>query len=344
MKLQTMIGEAVKLLSAEGNEAEGFSISTIIPKDWLVREEDAWDRTLGGCESIKNMLNRTITAELRKATRLTYDGDGDCRLVFDFSAGTVTLQHNELFAFGRYRKLVAGLSQSRWLCAKCGGTGCDACKGKGKNYESVEERIGEPFKAAAHASAYVLHASGREDVDATNSAGRAFVLELNGAKKRKPDLERILKEIGDGNEVAVDDLRIVPRTFVEIVTESHFDKTYEADVEFGRELSEDDAVKILVLEGKTVLQQTPKRVAHRRANLVRPRKVKHIGMKRDAGNSKLATLIVKAEAGTYIKELISGDDGRTKPSVAELLGTGAVCKKLAVIEIDDGYLDLCLKE
>lgn len=343
MRLSGMLDEAAKLAGAE--TATSFAISTIIPKEWLVREEDVWDRRCGECESIKNMLNRTIAAAMRKATGLSYVGDGDMRLVFDFESGKVALQRNELFVFGRYKKMVTGLSQSRWLCAKCDGKGCKACEGKGKNYESVEERIGEPLKAAAGADAYVMHASGREDIDATNSAGRPFVLELKGARARKPDLAAATEAVGAGKEVAVQDLRIVPRTFVELVTESHFDKSYEADVEFGREMDDGDAAKVRTLEGQTLLQQTPNRVAHRRADLVRHRKVKHIELvRRDVTNRKMASLIIRAEAGTYIKELISGDGGRTKPNLAELLGTDAKCKKLEVVGIDDGYMEFCLQK
>ena len=42
---------------------------------------------------------------------------------------------------------------------------------------------------------------------------------------------------------------------------------------------------------------------------------------------------IKTEAGTYIKELISGNNGRTRPSVAFLLNTPAECKELDVIKI-----------
>lgn len=343
MRLNAMLDEAAKLVSAESGGAGAFAISTLIPKEWLVREEDAWDRRSVGSESIKNMLNRTIAAGLRKSTGLAYHGDGDLKLIFDFESGRVALQRNELFVFGRYRKLVPGLSQSRWLCAKCGGKGCKACEERGKNYESVEERVGEPLRAAAGADAYVMHASGREDIDATNSAGRPFVLELKGARARKPDLAKAAAEIARSGQVAADGLRIVPRPFVELVTESHFDKTYEAEAEFGRDVGEDDMAVVRTLEGQTLLQQTPTRVAHRRADLVRHRKVKHIEMAvRDPQNRRLAALVIRAEAGTYIKELISGDGGRTKPSVAGLLGTTAKCVGLEVVGIDDGYMDFCL--
>lgn len=343
--LGAMADEAAKLLSAgaAGGGARTFAVSTNIAKEWLAREEGVWDRGMAGCESIKSMLNRTLIAKLRRATGMEQDVDGDLRATFDFEAGTVSVRPNELFIFGRYKKLAPGLSQSRWLCAKCSGKGCGACNGKGKNYESVEERVGEPFKAATGAESYVLHASGREDVDATNSAGRPFVLELKAAKVRNPGLEAVAAEVRKGGEVEVSSLRAVPRAFAEVVTESHFDKAYEAEVEFGREVSGDDMAAVRALEGKTILQQTPERVAHRRADLVRHRKIKHIEMAvPQPGNAKRATIVIKAEAGTYIKELISGDGGRTRPSVAEVLGTAAKCTRLEVVAIDDGYLDFCL--
>ncbi len=333
-----MAAEAARLLKAE--DARSFSISSVIPKDWLAREEKAWDTRLSGAESLKSSLNHRLISALREASGLPYETDGDCRCVFDFSSGTASIVRNGMFVFGRYRKLAAGLSQSRWVCSRCGGKGCAECEGKGKFYESVEERIGEPFKEESGCEDYVMHASGREDVDATNIAGRAFVLELKGPRKRRLDLPSLARKIAAGGEVEALDLRVVPRGFVELVTESHFDKTYEADTEFGRELGDEDASRLRSLEGKTILQQTPTRVAHRRADLVRHRKIKHLEVAEVKGNK--ARLIVKAEAGTYIKELISGDGGRTEPSVAGLLGTGAKCIRLEVTMIDDGFLDFCL--
>ncbi|MFH1520921.1 MAG: tRNA pseudouridine(54/55) synthase Pus10 [Candidatus Micrarchaeota archaeon] len=339
MKTDEMITTAIRFLKDEN--ATNFSISTIIPKDWQNREEMVWDRKLSKAESIKNILNRKIVSAIN-ATGLIYDIDGDFRVVFNYYEGKIELQKNNMFIFGRYKKISAGLSQSRWRCPKCGGEGtnCNNCSGKGKCYESVEERIGEPIKEAAQAKDYVMHASGREDVDATNTAGRAFVFEIKEPSERKLNLVELTKIIGKSNEVEVCDLQVVRRKFIEMVTESHFDKTYDAEIEFGREITENDERKILELAGETLLQQTPTRVAHRRANLVRHRKVKTIEVKNRDKNK--ATIIVKAEAGTYIKELISGDNGRTNPSISKLLGTSAVCKKLEVTKIEDGFLDFCL--
>jgi tRNA U54 and U55 pseudouridine synthase Pus10 len=53
---------------------------------------------------------------------------------------------------------------------------------------------------------------------------------------------------------------------------------------------------------------------------------------------------VDAEAGTYIKELISGDEGRTKPSISEFLGRPIKCTQLVVSGMKDSFLDFCFNK
>jgi len=48
-----------------------------------------------------------------------------------------------------------------------------------------------------------------------------------------------------------------------------------------------------------------------------------------------AEIVFECESGTYVKELVSGDDGRTKPSLSELLGREAKVAQLDVLEILD---------
>ena len=42
---------------------------------------------------------------------------------------------------------------------------------------------------------------------------------------------------------------------------------------------------------------------------------------------------IKSIGGTYIKELASGDSGRTTPSLTGILGVGLKCVELDVLEI-----------
>jgi len=99
----------------------------------------------------------------------------------------------------------------------------------------------------------------------------------------------------------------------------------------NRPIKKNELKKLKSLVG-IINQRTPQRVLHRRADLMRRREVKAIKWKQI--NSKTIELTIKASAGLYIKELISGDDGRTRPSVAEALGHKAVCKELDVIGIE----------
>jgi len=80
-----------------------------------------------------------------------------------------------------------------------------------------------------------------------------------------------------------------------------------------------------------IAQRTPNRVAHRRSDLVRKKKIHEIRLKKM--DEALIEGFFKVQGGTYIKELISGDDGRTTPSIAEKLGTKCVCKELNVTAI-----------
>ncbi len=321
-------------------DCKTFSISTTIPKDWLTREDYLWDIKSSGAMSIKSYLNRYIIEFLSARSNLSTSSEGDIRLSIDPVSKQISISKSEIFIFGRYKKFKAGLSQSRWKCSDCFGSGCKNCSGSGKNFESVEERIGEPMKKAFASDDYVLHASGREDVDALNTGGRPFVMEIKNPQKRIVNLEELAIVISRTGEVSVSDLKFVSRSTVELVTESHFDKSYSALTEFGRDLSPTDIQVVSSLLGQTIDQFTPERVAHRRANITRYRKIKDIKLSKISGN--VGTIDVTAEAGTYIKELISSDNGRTKPSISQVLSTSAKCTLLTVTHIDDSFLSFVI--
>ena len=85
--------------------------------------------------------------------------------------------------------------------------------------------------------------------------------------------------------------------------------------------------------GRAIAQRTPTRVAHRRSDLVRSRRIVDARIV-EASEGRYA-LELRAEAGTYIKEWAEGDGGRTEPSLAGLLGTPVKVEFLDVVEIHD---------
>jgi len=100
-----------------------------------------------------------------------------------------------------------------------------------------------------------------------------------------------------------------------------------------------DAASITALlegmEGVTLKQRTPKRVAHRRADKIRERKVMEVS------NIKVEMIDgvpqvevdLRCESGTYVKETVHGDDGRTVPSVSGLLDAQCHVQWLDVADI-----------
>ncbi len=80
-----------------------------------------------------------------------------------------------------------------------------------------------------------------------------------------------------------------------------------------------------------MVQRTPQRVAHRRADLERPRRLRVLAVERLADGALAVRM--RCQHGTYVKEWISGDDGRSLPSLASLLGVPCRCRQLDVEEI-----------
>jgi len=90
------------------------------------------------------------------------------------------------------------------------------------------------------------------------------------------------------------------------------------------------------LEGVNLAQRTPERVAHRRADLVRRRKVietRGAAVQIDDSGSISVEFTLRCESGTYVKETVHGDDGRTQPSIASLIKAKCTVEWLDVGDI-----------
>ena len=90
------------------------------------------------------------------------------------------------------------------------------------------------------------------------------------------------------------------------------------------ELPSDETIisTILSLHGVKLYQRTPDRVAHRRADLIRRRDVIDVNkpiVEIMEDGTKEVGFTLRCESGTYVKETVHGDSGRTQPSVASLL-------------------------
>jgi tRNA pseudouridine synthase 10 len=302
-------------------------------------EEMVWsDLSLTDPEPFKSEVNREVGKAVSARIGKVVDfKKPDVVIILDPSAATVEVQVNSVFFYGRYQKFERGIPQTHWDCRACKGRGCEKCNFTGAQYlDSVEELIGRPVIEIFDAENAVLHGAGREDIDARMiGTGRPFILEVVAPKKRSVDLvnlEAAINRTAEGR-VSVAIKRWADRAEVETLKSNKAHKKYRILVEVDGELSADEFANALKsLKGVTIQQRTPERVAHRRADKIRERKVLDIGL---AGEQDGRFVVeVLGEAGLYIKELVSGDSGRTIPSLAEILKRKAHVTSLDVTQVE----------
>ncbi|HKZ93348.1 MAG TPA: tRNA pseudouridine(54/55) synthase Pus10 [Candidatus Bathyarchaeia archaeon] len=289
-------------------------------------------------ESLRNEFSRIIGKRIAEATgkQVEYERPEIVVLINPFT-GHVYLQVNPLHIGGRYRKLVRDIPQSRWLCSNCRGKGCKNCNWTGKMYpESVEEIVGYPALKMTQGEDIAFHGAGREDIDARMlGSGRPFVIEVKKPRKRFINLRNLKETINAGakGKVEVSDLYFADKDVVRKLKRSEeAQKRYRATVKVDKRVSEKQLTALRdALKGTLVKQQTPKRVMHRRADMIREKYIYEANVKRLTPNR--FELEIRCQGGLYIKELITGDDGRTVPSVAQILGVKAVPAELDVLGV-----------
>lgn len=337
-KLDEFAKTAVKQL--EEIEYSTFLVGTKMSGLLSENEEILWAGAgTTYAEQLKTELNREVGKLIEKKVKKDVEFENpDIVLTLDLAKNTIELQIRSVYVYGRYLKLIRGIPQTRWPCRKCHGKGCESCNFTGKQYpESVDELIKEPVVKAFEAVDTTFHGSGREDIDALMvGSGRPFVVEAKFPKKRVFDLEELMKEINEkaSGKVEVRDLRFVTKEMVETLKCSKADKTYKLKVTFKEPVSEEKLISCLEnLSGSEISQQTPTRVLHRRADLIRKRYVHAIKLEKFQ-KAECAVITVNCEGGLYVKELVSGDEGRTKPNLSWLLGVPALVEELDVINVD----------
>ncbi|NYT02314.1 MAG: tRNA pseudouridine(54/55) synthase Pus10 [Methanosarcinales archaeon] len=321
----------------EDLEYDSFLVGTIM--SGLLAENEELLLAEGGsmhAEPFKSELNREVGKRVSLLTGKPVDfKNPDVTVHLNLYEKKVELQVSSLYIYGRYLKLERGFPQTRWPCRECKGKGCERCHQTGKMYqESVDELIRGPVMEATGATDTVFHGAGREDIDARMlGTGRPFVVEAVHPLRRMIDLAALQEEIKQSAspKVEVLDLSITTRPKVEELKEGAFPKTYSAVIELDEPATEEKLKLALDQLVGSVEQRTPTRVSHRRADKVRHRVV-HSAELNEVGE-KSARITVRCEGGLYVKELVSGDDGRTKPSLAETLGSGAKVVELDVTDV-----------
>ena len=321
-RFEELTTEAIEALGE--TELYTYQVGTRIPplleeNDRLLRIDAGLEENAG--EELGTELNREIGRRIGRQLGAAVDFERpDVQFLVDLEADAIEVQRNSVSVYGRYRKLERDIPQTEWV----------------KFDTSVEELVAPPFLSAFRGTDAVFHGAGREDVDALMlGSGRPFVLEIKEPRRRHADLDALETEVnGSANgAVEVEGLTFVSYGMIERVKQHDASKTYRATVDFDGSVDGSEfEMAIGSLAGATIEQRTPSRVDHRRADLVRERTV--LSIEGSLTDEYTATVEIHGEGGLYIKELISGDGGRTEPSLAGLLGVEATVRTLDVVDVE----------
>ncbi|GLV36657.1 uncharacterized protein CBL_02508 [Carabus blaptoides fortunei] len=244
----------------------------------------------------------------------------------------IECNHNSIYLAGRYCKYSRELSQTPWVI-----------NGFKTMESSVQEILFEPVQKFLNIAEDGLKfcSSGREDVDVRClGRGRPFVIELLNPKKTQftfDEFRTLENEVNKSELINIRDLQLVHRNeLVHIKSgEETKSKNYEALCVCKEPVTQDMIDLINKTAPVELKQKTPIRVLHRRPLAVRDRVVYSMRAELVPGKENLFKLHLTTQAGTYVKEFVHGDFGRTIPSLKTILD-----KDIDIVALDVTAINL----
>lgn len=243
----------------------------------------------------------------------------------------VTLYHQPLFIGGRYNKYSRELSQTPWFV--------DGVK---KTKYSIQEFIVPIVEQKFSCKEIKFSSSGREDSDVRMLGnGRPFLLEIIESKvgpagftsDRLAEIEQSINN-NSYDLVKVRKLQLIDKdkTMAIKYGEETKRKLYSALIATEKPITTDQLQCLDDTKELVILQKTPIRVLHRRPLLTRQRTI-HV-MSTQYINEQHFLLHLCTSAGTYVKEFVHGDFGRTIPNLCSILKQQVDIINLDVEEVE----------
>lgn len=265
---------------------------------------------------LMNSLNQVLTRikSLNPDQFLSYFDPEYPNDIFTHMKANITFNHQSIYIAGRYLKYKRDIPQSEWII--------DGCR---HGNSSVEEFIGPYILSKTKGDKYVFSASGREDMDVRMlGRGRPFIIEVVNPKipnikdEEYHLLQNLINEKAEGN-IWVLDLQGIKEDERSILKdgETNKKKMYRAVAWVPKPIKKEDLKVFEGIKDLKLNQKTPIRVLHRRSLAVREKTIHSI--KCEYINEHLIVVDLVTQSGTYVKEFVHGDLGRTKPSFCELL-------------------------
>jgi len=261
-------------------------------------------------ENIRREIRREVGKRVQGLLNIPPDfKKPDVVAIINLDKNSVKVVVKPVYIYGRYLKLGRNISQRWWFTRE--GT---------KRYPLSIEGVAEKVRTLFKADGINIHAAGREDVDVRMIGnGRPIVIEVLNPKIRGVNLNIVNETLKEEPWVSIKTEEYADLPLVREIKQSKKPKTYRAIIYSDKPFTNEDLLRIFTaLNNCEIKQRTPKRILKRKKDVLRTRKVYSVNGK--LLNEHVAELILKCESGLYVKELMTGDEGRTTPSVASLLG------------------------
>ncbi|CAD26457.1 similarity to HYPOTHETICAL PROTEIN Y041_METJA [Encephalitozoon cuniculi GB-M1] len=242
------------------------------------------------------------TGEVDKAALKRRFGQGDWSIPYTEimvrvqDGVEIVVQNSPMYIYGEYIKMDRNMTQTPLTVG--GRLKCN------RSVSDFKIQIKEFFSA----DDVVFIPAGREDFDVRMVEGRPFLLTVKNPR-RNLGFERLRLTLYGGLDIK--NLCVVRKECKDMIFkgEGQSSKIYSAFLCCRRPL--------VLQKNYKVRQRTPLRVLHRRANLTRIKEVCILGHeKMEADGWIYYRVVLEASAGTYIKEFVHGDLGRTAPSLS----------------------------
>ncbi|KAJ3225744.1 putative tRNA pseudouridine synthase Pus10 [Chytriomyces hyalinus] len=257
--------------------------------------------------------------------------------------GELKFLHFSLWLAGRYNKYNRTISNSRM-----------EFKGERLAQESVEELLALHVDKFFGADGHKFSSAGREDVDVLMlGSGRPFYLEivnprvLDASPLELKQVQDLVNSENDG-KIKVSDLQLVGKHDTKPLKDSAATKrkSYSTLVRLSSGVTMAQLNEISKLKDLELKQQTPIRVQNSRSDMVREKIIHELNVvpedegvleeNADGQERKFSLVRVNltTSAGTYVKEFMHSDGGRTVPSLKELLAVeSATVETLDVLHV-----------
>ncbi|MGC9148082.1 MAG: hypothetical protein ACP5GI_01365 [Sulfolobales archaeon] len=303
---------SLKILEREN--LKRFLIGVSVPREIIEREEEiAREFRIDSWESIKNELKREIGKRIRDRGYIPDFEDPDIIINIDIGTGAIVTSYPSALYLLRVAKLEKGYRLKR-------------ARDSLENILSDKLRIYEP--------SYIrLHLLARDSRNyAIREPGIYTILEIHSPKRGKPSVEELKNLLKDLYPFRVDVISRVSKRDIYELSQKLTKVIYEIKI-FPKGSVEIGKLEKILLENKNTLyitQMTPTRLLERVGERIRRGQV----VFREYGvENNLLKIIIQIDKYLFPEEFVTGDSGRTDPSLSSMLGIDLEIKDISIIDM-----------